>query len=380
MPQVSTQDEQQAEIVDRERNRLEDAVIRAATPFLLAFLLDFTNSLLGIGDDPMPRVIARTTARMEPALQEGLLAAYYTARQRSLVTVAAVEQAITAGRSSIVKPTLIPATDVGMLVRTTREAAHNASTLIHPVNRSRLLLPESARRSPQPVPSGAGAGRGSSGGAGGSGGAGASGGSGGGGRPLSVNQLAARFHERRLNLTPDQIKTLQARYGAAAKNIVGEVGQQMHKAAERIAGDLIERPISSGDAVLYIRKRLAKLGFHPSRPHTIETIYRTSLQMAYSAGQWESDDDAATQDILWGYTYVTVADDRVCPICGPLHDLTRPKDDPIWNTILPPNHYECRCQFRKVFKGDADAKATEIPPINIPPDFAVNWGKILRGL
>ena len=197
---------------------------------------------------------------------------------------------------------------------------------------------------------------------------------------MSVNQLAAKFHRERLALTDSQIQTLATNYGQVARNVANQVGNEMHKAATRIAGELIETPLTTKDAVAFIRARLTSAGIAPARPHVIETIYRTSVQMAYSAGQWEMDGDSAISEILWGYTYVAVMDDRTTDLCATLDGMTRPKDDPVWQTLTPPNHYNCRSIIRGVFKGAADAKPTEVPAVTIPTGFGANWGRVLRGV
>ena len=55
-------------------------------------------------------------------------------------------------------------------------------------------------------------------------------------------------------------------------------------------------------------------------------------------------------EILWGYKYVTVGDDRVRDEHAALEGTTAPKDDPIWQTIWPPNGWACRCQTIMIFE------------------------------
>lgn len=392
--QLTESTEAQSEAADRERRRIEDAILRATAPVLLWFTLDVTNSLLGRSSKSVSGVTDLAAIRLAPALEEGLIAGYLTARQRSLVGASIADHAAEVGSSAIPRPVAIPFRDIPTLTREIQNTQIAAPSVDHLFNRSNLLRPGPVRLpTRRPVAVGGGSGGRAGGGSGSGGGSGAGtaprppGASGGGSRPLSVNELAARFHERRLNLSPAEMKALQSRFSAQAQNIAGEVGNQMHKAATRIAGDLIKSPLSSADATAYIRNKLGAMGFTQAKPHTIETIYRTSVQMAYSAGQWEADRDGAIQEILWGYTYSTAADDRVCPICAPLDGLRLPKDDPAWDTITPPNHYNCRCNLVKVFVDDAesDRKRTEISGSDladllraVPTAFAVNWGKAIR--
>jgi SPP1 gp7 family putative phage head morphogenesis protein len=134
-----------------------------------------------------------------------------------------------------------------------------------------------------------------------------------------------------------------------------------------------------------LRKALALEGLTPDNSFTLEAIFRTQTQVAYSAGRWNADQDPAVQEILWGYKYVTVGDDRVRPEHVGLDGATFPKDDAFWNTHFPPCGWGCRCQAIPIYE---EAEVVR-PPAEIEvdgkmvrpgadPGFRFNPGKVFQ--
>lgn len=67
-----------------------------------------------------------------------------------------------------------------------------------------------------------------------------------------------------------------------------------------------------------------------------------SAQMAKKWQQFEND-----KDIYPNLTLRTVGDDRVSDEHAALEGLTRPVDDPIWDTVNPPMRFRCRCDLEQ---------------------------------
>jgi SPP1 gp7 family putative phage head morphogenesis protein len=72
-------------------------------------------------------------------------------------------------------------------------------------------------------------------------------------------------------------------------------------------------------------------------------VFRTQTLLAYGAGKQDFENSPDVRDILWGYKYVTVGDDRVRPAHAAMEGTTSPKDDPFWARNNPPNGWACRC-------------------------------------
>jgi SPP1 gp7 family putative phage head morphogenesis protein len=120
----------------------------------------------------------------------------------------------------------------------------------------------------------------------------------------------------------------------------------MRESLERIAAEGAH--VREGMGI--IRDTFDACGLSPRNSFTVENLYRTEMQMNYQAGRWAESQDPVVQEILWGFTYVTVGDSRVRPTHAALEGTTLPKDDPRWQTIWPPNGWACRCSTIEIFE------------------------------
>jgi hypothetical protein len=76
--------------------------------------------------------------------------------------------------------------------------------------------------------------------------------------------------------------------------------------------------------------------------------YDTAIGQAQMAKKWNR--IVADKEILPYLRYNAVEDERLCPVCGPLNEITLPVDHPFWKQYPPLNHYRCRCiieQYQK---------------------------------
>lgn len=88
-------------------------------------------------------------------------------------------------------------------------------------------------------------------------------------------------------------------------------------------------------------------GVTPLKPWHIENVFRTNLQSTYNVGHREAVMGDRNVELL---QFIGVPDERQSSICRDLNGLIYPKDDPIWDTITPPNHYQCRSRTRPISK------------------------------
>jgi hypothetical protein len=106
--------------------------------------------------------------------------------------------------------------------------------------------------------------------------------------------------------------------------------------------------------------------------------YRTAQASAELASKWA--DIEANKDILPILSYSTIGD--ACGICKPLDGLTLPVDDKRWNTITPPNHFNCFCLLTQHEEDEKDitptkqaAEVFETADSNMSDVFKMNSGK-----
>lgn len=83
------------------------------------------------------------------------------------------------------------------------------------------------------------------------------------------------------------------------------------------------------------KQQISQLGYVFNSTY-LKTEYHTAVNRALSALQWETTDSQYLQ-------FRTVADDRVRPEHAVLDKITLPKSSPIWDTMVPPLGWNCRC-------------------------------------
>ena len=100
--------------------------------------------------------------------------------------------------------------------------------------------------------------------------------------------------------------------------------------------------------------RIVRLG----SPHRIKTILRTNIGTAYSAGRYQRQRQVMDSRPYWEYTAVLdgVTRQRHRELDGQVFRA----DDPIWNTIYPPNGFSCRCRVRALTQREVDRRKLEI--------------------
>lgn len=160
-----------------------------------------------------------------------------------------------------------------------------------------------------------------------------------GGLRLSAYDEAVRLLTDRLLVSQSDLNTLSARYAGIAQSVTGELGTMLEREVQSAIAESVRQGLGSRDGALAIRQAFDSAGVTPDNPYLFETLYRTQLQTAYSAGRWQANEDPAIQEILWGYEYAAVMDDRTTDLCSELDGQRHPKGDRFWSRFTPPNHW-----------------------------------------
>ena len=200
---------------------------------------------------------------------------------------------------------------------------------------------------------------------------------------LSAYDTSIKFLENRLKLSHARVLELQKQYDATALTMLKGAADKIENSLQKTMLNIHSKGMHVREAKKELDKTFKALGISPANSFTLEAIFRTQTQMAYSVGRWQADQDPDIQEILWGYKYVTVGDDRVRPEHLALEGITLPKDDPRWNTIFPPNGWACRCQAIPIFEERKTVEPKDVVEINgkivVPgadKGFAFNPGQI----
>lgn len=176
----------------------------------------------------------------------------------------------------------------------------------------------------------------------------------------------------------DELDRLYSFYDVKTINILNEMTTKINTSVRRALAESTAEQLQTKSATEIFASALARAGVSPANSYYAENIVRTHTQLAYNAARWQEYQDPTIEQILWGYTYVTVGDDRVREEHVKIDGVTLPKDDPFWQKFFPPNGWSCRCQAIPVFEPQRIKRA----PADAKPDagFEFNAGTLLRQL
>ncbi len=100
----------------------------------------------------------------------------------------------------------------------------------------------------------------------------------------------------------------------------------------------------------------------------METIFRTNLQTAYSAGRMRELRDPDTMVARPYWMLDALLDLRTTTLCKTLNGTILPADAGWWRTHTPPLHYNCRTAIRSLSReGAADRGGITVPSNLLPP-------------
>lgn len=149
---------------------------------------------------------------------------------------------------------------------------------------------------------------------------------------------AIAFWRQRAKLTSGEARGLSEGARSRAFYVAGLAEMDM----VNLVHSSIAEALESGETLADFKKRIGKViaseGWQSFR---VETIFRTNVQTAYSAGRYVK--AQAVKKMLPYWRYVSVGDRRVRPSHAVLHGMVFPADHPFWDENYPPNGFRCRC-------------------------------------
>lgn len=85
-------------------------------------------------------------------------------------------------------------------------------------------------------------------------------------------------------------------------------------------------------------------------PRRLDLIYRQNMQTSYSAGRYKGLSDNADARPYWRYN--AIMDSRTRPAHAALNGKVFRLDNPFWDSMYPPNGFNCRCTVDSVPLGN----------------------------
>jgi len=181
---------------------------------------------------------------------------------------------------------------------------------------------------------------------------------------------------KRQKLTEEQLSEIETVVDAHVVRVLADTTKAIQDSLLKEVKAITREGLHVRDGVKQLREKWALLGLDERNSFQIEAVFRTQTQFAYSAGQQAVLADPDIDEILWGHKYVTVGDDRVRDRHRGLDGVTLPKKHQLWQTIMTPNGFACRCGTIPIYEKRKSAR----PRGGAGPDegFEFNPGDILK--
>lgn len=90
----------------------------------------------------------------------------------------------------------------------------------------------------------------------------------------------------------------------------------------------------------------------------LKTIYGTNLQTSYMAGRWKGMAENASERPYW--QYIAIDDAATRDKHRAMHKRVFRWDDPIWQSMYPPNDWGCRCRVRALTEKQVKQKGLSV--------------------
>lgn len=173
-------------------------------------------------------------------------------------------------------------------------------------------------------------------------------------RPVAPD-AAIEYWRQRAKLTDAEAKAL----GAGAKHRAFYVSGLARRDLVQQVSDGIQAALKNGETLADFKKRIAEAieaeGWHGYR---VENIFRTNLQVAYSAGRYKKMQAVKASRPYW--QYIAIVDRRTRPGHAILHLFVYPADHEFWAANYPPNGFRCRCGVRTLSERQVRAMGLDV--------------------
>ena len=107
-----------------------------------------------------------------------------------------------------------------------------------------------------------------------------------------------------------------------------------------------------------------------------KTEYNTAVGQGTMAVKWNEIE--SNKEVLPLLQYSAVIDANTSDICEPLDGMVAKVDDPVWDSIMPLNHFNCRCTVLQLDEGEPTENRADIVAEvedKMQPLFVNNAGK-----
>lgn len=152
---------------------------------------------------------------------------------------------------------------------------------------------------------------------------------------------AIDYFKRKKALPPDKFYELESEARAGAFAIANVYETDVTTALQKELIDALETGKPQKQVIDRLKKILAGAGHKELGNNHLETVFRTTMSIAYGVGRRVGMEEAS--DLLPFWEYSSIGDDRTRPTHRALDGSIYPANHPFWNQYYPPWDFRCRC-------------------------------------
>lgn len=171
---------------------------------------------------------------------------------------------------------------------------------------------------------------------------------------------ALEWFKKRVPMLEGEFKALEAKSRRKAFSVAGVAQLDMVHEIQTSLEAAIKNGTSLSEWKAQVSERMTRAwaGTVQRPGFRLETIYRTNMQVAYSAGRYAAMTTPAVLEVRPIWVFDAVLDIRTTDGCKRLNGIARRWDDSFWDTNYPPRHHRCRSGVRAI---RSSSEETEIP-------------------
>lgn len=160
-------------------------------------------------------------------------------------------------------------------------------------------------------------------------------------------QEAIDFFKRKKVLSAKDFYKLDGEAKQGAFAIANVYQTDVTEALQNELIDALQTGRTQEQVIKNLKSILAGAGHKELSTHHLETVFRTTTQMAYGVGRRIAQEEAAAYLPIWEYS--AVGDDRTRPSHMALDGVQFPANHTFWNKYYPPWDFRCRCTVIPAF-------------------------------
>lgn len=179
-----------------------------------------------------------------------------------------------------------------------------------------------------------------------------------------ATDLAVEWFKAKLAMRPDEFYALEQSARARAFTVSGVTELDSISTVY----DAVERAIKDGTSIDEFKASVGELFTSDAN---LETVFRTNVQSAYSAGRYIQNNRPEVRATHPYSKFSAILDGHTTDICRNLDGTVLPSDDPFWLSHQPPLDFGCRSDITAISAEEAQEAGidTEAPDVEAADGF-----------